>query len=222
MDTTTMPPAPMTPVPVSAEEGAVPASPVPPPAPMKAKKKRPAKKDGESPSLPDAPPPSAPKESAEDASIHKQKAGNKKKASTEEEAPAKKKAKGTALRSKSAYAFFASEFTSSEAASFAERSKQCGEAWAKLEDKSKYEALAAEDKARVQGERAANAKPKKPLTAFIRFATAERAKIKAAEPDLSFKELSQRCGVAWKAMSKEAQDAWKVTADDAATEVSAA
>lgn len=115
--------------------------------------------------------------------------------------------KPKAPRAKSAYSLFAADYraampTPAEGApkpTLAEVSKACGAAWKALEDKSKYEALAADDRARLEAAKP----PKRAPSGYILFATAYRATLKEQEPTLTFKELSQRCGVAWKALSEE-------------------
>lgn len=118
-------------------------------------------------------------------------------------------------RAKSAYTYFAAEWRKDNASatpgSLGDTSKRCAAAWKEVEDKSKYEAMAREDKARRVA--AAPPKPKRAASAFLRFCSAERPKLKASEPELDFKGLSQRLGAAWKALTDEERGAWKVDAD---------
>ena len=116
-------------------------------------------------------------------------------------------------RAKSAYSFFAAQFrttlTSEQKSgkSLGDVSKMCATAWAALENKGEYEELAASDRARLQ----AAAPPKKPPSAFIRFSSAERAKLKESEPGLAFADVSKRCAVAWNALTADEKAAWKAT-----------
>lgn len=148
----------------------------------------------------------------------------KKRATPDDAPPPKRRTKKAdkPARARSAFSFFASEYRGTLAeppASLGELSRQCAAAWKEVEDKTRYEALAAEDKARAATARAEakeqqastsseNAPPpkaKRAPSAYVRFAGAERARLKAAEPDLSFGELARRCGAAWQALTPEAR-----------------
>lgn len=152
----------------------------------------------------------------------------------ESTAPPKRRTKKAAkpARARSAFAYFASEYRGTLAeppASLGELSRQCAAAWKEVEDKARFEALAAEDKTRAAEARAAakqaakqaaegtyggasssDAPPPAPKvkrapSAYVRFAGAERVRLKAAEPELSFGDLARRCGAAWKALTPEAR-----------------
>ena len=130
---------------------------------------------------------------------------------TEPETKAKKRKAPKKPRVKSAYAFFVSAWHGSldeadkKSATLGVLSKRCAEAWKALADKSEYEAKATADRARIQAE----APPRRPLTAYLRFSIQERIKLKEAEPELTFPQISKRCGEAWKALAPEAKAAWK-------------
>ena len=91
-------------------------------------------------------------------------------------------------------------------ASFADLAKLVSAAWKEVgsEEKQKYEAMAAEDKQRYAKEMKnytppADSKgqtkkkdpnaPKKPMTSFMLFSNANRAKVKEQNPGISFGEL---------------------------------
>ena len=124
-------------------------------------------------------------------------------------------------RARSAYSFFMAEHRgagggdAAEAPSLAERSRAAAAAWRALPDRSKYEALAAESRAAAAAARAAAPaggedgappakKRKRPPSAFQLFATEERARLRAAEPELAFGEATRRCAAAWKALADRA------------------
>jgi hypothetical protein len=134
-----------------------------------------------------------------------------------------------APRARSAYAIFASEYRGTltdPPASFGELSRQCAAAWKTVEDKAPYEARAAEDRARVAAAAAAapaatetasaatvptTKKARKP-SAFLRFSSVERRRIKEADPDVSFGDLARRCSVAWRALTAEERAAYEAEA----------
>lgn len=122
-------------------------------------------------------------------------------------------------RAKSAFSFFASEYRGTipeaERANLGAVSKRIAQAWQDLEDKAKYEALAADDRARLAAD-APPPKEKKPPSAYIRFSTAERAKIKAETPGLAFGDIAKRCAEAWKALGAAEKEAWKAPAAEVA------
>ena len=141
---------------------------------------------------------------AADATVKVSKGRKKRKQDADEASTPRKRVKKKAPRAKSAYSFFAATFQPTPDATFGERSKQCSLAWKGITDKSVYEEQAAADRARI----AADAPPKKPVSAYVRFSVSERARLKAAEPELTFKELSQRCGLAWRGLDDGARAEW--------------
>lgn len=117
-------------------------------------------------------------------------------------------------RAKSAYSFFMAEFRGTDEmkdVSLAEMSKKTSAAWKGMTDKSKYEEMAAN--ARQDTEHDSPPKSKKPPSAFIRFSMEYRGTLKEENPKMDFKELSVRCGAAWRALPQEEKDAWKVVQD---------
>ena len=87
------------------------------------------------------------------------------------------------------------------------QSKRISEAWAALEDKAKYETLEAQDRS----EKAAQAPPKRAKSAYNNFITAKWAELKTAGGGdaLPFKDQSKAFADMWKALDKDAQEAWK-------------
>ena len=149
------------------------------------------------------------------------------------ESPTKKKKKkdpNAPKNAKSAFMFFsvAKRAGIKEAnpdASFGDMGKLVGAAWKEVDDKTKWEEMAAEDKQRYKKDMAAysppseddvssdddgNKKPKKKRakkdpnapknakSAFMFFSSAKRAGIKEANPDASFGDMGKLVGAAWK------------------------
>lgn len=117
-------------------------------------------------------------------------------------------------RAKSAYSFFMAEFRGTDEmkdVSLGEMSTKTSLAWKALTDKSKYEEMAAN--ANQDTERDLPPKPKKAPSGFIRFSMQYRGTLKEEDPKIGFKEMSERCGAAWRALSQEEKDAWKVAQD---------
>jgi len=80
--------------------------------------------------------------------------------------------------------------------------KELGARWAKCGNKSKFEGLAAKDKARYDAEMkkfaAKNPKgPKRALSAFMFFAKEERAAVLKAHPDFKVPEIGKELGARW-------------------------
>lgn len=127
-----------------------------------------------------------------------------------------------------AYILFCKEFrpTLPSDLSFGDASKRCGEAWKALEDKSKYLALAEEQKANRPPSEKANKKKKKSdgtegskkkkksddtegpkkkraLSGYLVFSMEQRANVKTEHPDATPKEILGLLGTAWKALSEK-------------------
>jgi len=115
---------------------------------------------------------------------------------------------------------------------FGEQTKAMAEIWKELDGdvKAKYTDLAATDKARYTEEKAAwdeahpaaakepkagkkkkKKKKKKPRApnAFNLYMSAELAKAKAAQPELTHKDAFAKVGAAWKSLSEEELAGWK-------------
>jgi len=80
--------------------------------------------------------------------------------------------------------------------------KELGARWAKCGNKSKFEGLAAKDKARYDAEmkkfEAKNPKgPKRALSAFMFFAKEERPAVLKAHPDFKVPEIGKELGARW-------------------------
>jgi hypothetical protein len=65
----------------------------------------------------------------------------------------------------------------------------------------------AEKKAKKEAKKAAG--EKKPLTGFMLFASEERPKLKAKNPEMTFGETGKALGAAWKALSDAEQAKYK-------------
>merc|ERR1712183_527681 len=106
---------------------------------------------------------------------------------------------------------------------FAEFSRKCADRWKTMSDKEKqrFHQMAEKDKKRFESEMA-NYKPpkgekggkkrkrvkdpnapKRALSAFFWFCNDERAKVRAANPDMGVGEVAKQLGAAWKYTSPE-------------------
>ena len=56
---------------------------------------------------------------------------------------------------------------------------------------------------------AAAAAPKRPLNAYMRFAAAKRAEVKAAAPAAGVTEQAKAIGALWRALSAAEKEEWK-------------
>ena len=154
--------------------------------------------------------------------------------------PMPAKRKDAPPRRTSAYALFSAEFRASlskeESSSLAEVSKKLGEEWKKLEDKSKYEAMAEEKNKEIdeairehkkmarQKEReereedtkkTTKTKKKPAVSAYILFANETRPSLLANETSMSFGEVSKQIGHMWKALDASEKEAWQAKAAEA-------
>lgn len=99
-------------------------------------------------------------------------------------------------------------------------SKLCGEAWKKLSEteraewKAKSQEKQQEIKKNLPHVEEQEKKPKRPTTSYIVFSIEERKKISKEFPTLRLGEISKRCGEAWKALSDEEKNTWKVKAQN--------
>lgn len=144
-----------------------------------------------------------------------------------------KRKKAKKPRAKPPYSFFCDEFRGAipdeekKGLSLGDISKRCGAAWALIEDKTKYEAMAATaaEERRVlmaDAEATTRVKPKRPPSLYNRFVMHKFAEIKAAEPTLVFQDVSKRCAAAWKELSDEEKKIFRdslpsADADDASS-----
>jgi len=102
-----------------------------------------------------------------------------------------------------------------------------GDAWKALEDKSKYEKLAAEDKKRYESEMAewgkehpddvpASMSPKRPTTTngYRVYCNTHRAEIKAENPDADGMEINRLISDAWGKLDDDGQQEYKDIAEE--------
>lgn len=93
-------------------------------------------------------------------------------------------------------------------ASFGEIGRILGERWRNTleEMKTPFYELAAQDKARFNGEMAKlPKKPKKPQSAFMLFSSDHRDKVKMDHPEASFTDTGRLLGAMWRNLSAEAK-----------------
>lgn len=111
-----------------------------------------------------------------------------------------------------AYSFFLKEYAKeNNITKVTELGKAVGAAWKEMPSyqRSKYEALDREDKARYERERAIylknkeeNAPPKRSSPPYLYFFNEKRSKILAENPNLSFSDVAKEAGLQWKALSE--------------------
>ena len=128
-------------------------------------------------------------------------------------------------RSKSSYLYFCEDVRAglrqeNPALSLTEMSKELGRRWKEMADKTKYEILAEEDRARyteekVEYEKTNPSPPKKAKTSFIFFCNELRGQVAQENPDMKVTDIGAELGRRWNAMTEgEKQKYQQMAAED--------
>lgn len=129
----------------------------------------------------------------------------------------------TGTRTPSSYVLFSMDYRKVISAenpelSLGEVSKKCGEAWSTLDDvskadwKLKADALKNEKRSAIAAVDTEEPKKKRKPSSYLCFSMMHRKVVLEAEPGLSLADVSRRCGAAWKELSDEQKNEWKVKA----------
>jgi len=126
----------------------------------------------------------------------------------------------------SSYVLFCTAYQKANASdlaglSFGDRSRACQAAWKALatEERARFSDQSRDMRAEKAALNPANAREKKPPSAYILFSVQERKRIVAECPTLTLGEVSKQCGQVWRQMTAEQRQAWgqPVLVDAAAT-----
>lgn len=125
-------------------------------------------------------------------------------------------------RTPSSYVLFSMQYRKVVAESFpdltlGEVSKKCGEKWGALTEDEKQVWKEKSDimkKERNPVDTTAEPKKKRKPSSYLCFSMEHRKEVIQKEPNLSLGEVSKRCGDAWKQLSDEEKEKWKVKANE--------
>ena len=132
------------------------------------------------------------------------------------------KTKKCSTRAPSSYVLFSMEYRKEVKEAniemgFRDVSKKCGEKWSSLSNdekaywKDKSDTLKQERNPVVVD---TEPKKKRKPSSYLRFYMDHRKLVVQTEPSLKLGEISKRCGEAWKQLSNDEKEAWKIKANE--------